>query len=502
MKSPIRKSIIVYINGCRHELKGADAFMTVATYLRHQKGLTGTKIICSEGDCGACTVLVSRFDGKKMGQSLSVNSCISFMYLLDRCHLITVEGLKKLDHLHPVQKAMIKHQGAQCGYCTPGIVCAMAAMTEDAKNNLIKIDDKKVKNYLTGNLCRCTGYEPIIKAGTEININDVKKFNDIYNNKEMISEYKNLILKDVKLENNNQDFLHSTCYLPASYKSFYKNGNIKNAKIISGATDIGVAFNKGKLPLKEIISFNNILEAYKIKNFDNKLVIGAKASLTDVEKACKKDFFEFSKSLHIFASAQIKNQGTLVGNLINASPIGDTIAFLRVSQAKVVLHNAKAERSVFVNNFFLGGYKKLDIKNNEIVTHIIIPKQKVKFKIYKVSTRKDLDISSVNMAIAYQINKGVFTSFKLCVGGVGPTALRLPTIENALVGKNINQKTFKKTFQNIAKTINTEIKPLSDVRGTSDYRKILVHNLLLKFYDEVILNSNNASKKIINEASI
>ncbi len=471
------------------ELGESDSFMSLSNYLRYQKNLTGTKVTCSEGDCGACTVLVSRFDGKKMGQIQAINSCISFMYLFDRCHLITVEGLKKLDHLHPAQKTMIKHHGAQCGYCTPGMICALAAMTEDAKNNVIKIDNKKVKNYLTGNLCRCTGYEPIIKAGLSIDINDVKKFSDIYDQKEMISKYSNLIFDDVKLSHKDQEV-----YLPASYESLYKNADIKNTKIVSGATDLGVFVNKNKIQLKKVISLNNILESYKIQNLDDKIVIGAKASLTDIEKACKKDFPEFSKSLHIFASPQIKNIGTLVGNLVNASPISDTAAFLRVSNSKVILNNSKTERSIFINDFFLKSYKKLDINSDEIVTHIIIPKEKIKFKLYKISTRKDLDISSVNMAIAYKLDNKIFTSFKLCVGGVGPTTLRLTSIEKEVIGKAIDQKIFKK----IAKMAILQIKPLSDVRGEGSYRKILVHNLLLKFCDEVILDN----KINVNEISI
>jgi len=476
----MRKSIIVYINGVRHELEGKHAFDTVANYLRYVKGLTGTKVVCSEGDCGACTVLVSRFDGDKMGATQTINSCISFMYLLDRCHLITVEGLKKLDHLHPVQDSMIEHHGAQCGYCTPGIICSMASMTEDAALGKIKIDEKKVKNYLTGNLCRCTGYEPIIKAGVSTNMSKVETFEEQYNSSAMVEEFKALYSEDVKINDSKKE-----AFLPANYKNLFDHGDVANMKLTSGATDLGVLYNKGKIELQRIVSLNNIREAYLVENKANEIVIGAKASLTDVEKVCENDFSEFSKKLHVFASPQIKNKGTLVGNLINASPIGDTIPFLRVSGARVVLNNGDSTRDVSIDDFFLGGYKELDLKKDEVVTQIILPKTGHEFKLYKVSIRKDLDISSVSMAIAYKMEAGIFTDFKIGIGGVGPTVMRISSIENQIIGTNLDQSIFKK----VAKLLDTEIKPLSDVRGSSDYRKLLSHNLLLKFCDEVIVEN-------------
>ncbi|EQC50734.1 xanthine dehydrogenase small subunit [Bacteriovorax sp. DB6_IX] len=485
----MRKSIIVYINGVRHELEGKAAFETVANYLRYTKGLTGTKVVCSEGDCGACTVLLSRFDGEKMGRVRTINSCISFMYLLDRCHLITVEGLKKVDHLHPVQEAMMKHHGAQCGYCTPGIVCSLASMTEDAINDHIEIDDKKVKNYLTGNLCRCTGYEPIIKAGVATDLEKVSTFSSLYGHAEMVKEFKELSSVDVAIESQNKKV-----FLPHSYQALFQHGNHANMKVTSGATDLGVLVNKGKIDLQEIVSLNNIQESYQIEDSSKEIIIGAKASLTDVEKACEKDFPEFSKKLHVFASPQIKNKGTLVGNLVNASPIGDTIPFLRVSGAKVVLHNGTNSRTIAIDDFFLGGYKELDLKDDEIVTKIILPKNNYEFKLYKVSIRKDLDISSVSMAIAYKMDGDIFTDFKIGIGGVGPTVMRISSIEKAIIGTTLDQNTFKK----VAKLLDTEIKPLSDIRGSSDYRKLLSHNLLLKFCDEVIVESG----KTLSEASV
>jgi xanthine dehydrogenase small subunit len=186
--------------------------------------------------------------------------------------------------------------------------------------------------------------------------------------------------------------------------------------------------------------------------------------------------------LHIFASAQIKNSGTLVGNLVNASPIGDTIPFLKIAEAEVVLKSPRLERVLNVNAFFKGGYKELDLRADEIVTHVHIPKTSDSFKLYKVSTRKDLDISTVTFAARFRLEGGKFAKFSLALGGVGPTVLRMTTIEQMALGQTMSAS--------LMKTLSTEIgklvKPLSDVRGTANYRKLLCENLMLKFGDEVL----------------
>lgn len=275
----MRNEIILYINGERHALHGEQAFMPVGDYLRYIKGLTGTKIVCAEGDCGACTVLQARVSGDSFTSYISVNSCISRMYLLDKCHLITVEGLGKSIDMHPVQEAFVDQHGAQCGYCTPGFICAMAGMANDLKANGKEKTPQKIKNYLTGNLCRCTGYEPIIKAGMELNLNKVENLSILYNDEKILSELKEL-KGDVEIK-----FLDHHIYLPDDLQKAvtFKKEN-ENAKLISGATDLGVVANKGKLILKEILSLNNIDSAYEVKETQDGFEIGAKVSLDLCEK--------------------------------------------------------------------------------------------------------------------------------------------------------------------------------------------------------------------------
>ncbi len=466
----------MFVNGEREELSPENSFMTVAEFLRYRKGLTGTKVVCSEGDCGACTILVSRLQNEKLGPYKAINSCISFMYLLDKCHLITVEGLKKDNELHPVQKAMVENHGAQCGFCTPGFICAMASLTEDAKNEKFPLEEKRVKNYLTGNLCRCTGYDSIIKSGCSVDLKTTPLLSSYYDDGKIQKELA-AVKGSVRISGENKSI-----FLPATVDEATREKKDKTPRLAGGATDLGVVSNKGKLKLTEVMSLNNIESLYAVEENNTHVVIGARASLDEIERKTVKTFSEFSKNLHLFASPQIKNSASLVGNLVNASPIADTIPFLRVAEAEIVMKSSAGERVVNVNTFIKGGYKELDMRADEIVTHIRLPKTKHEFKLYKVSSRKDLDISTVTMAVRYTLKNNVLEEFSLALGGVGPTVLRMSQIETKAIGQYFNQALFKR----LATDVKNSIKPLSDVRGSSDFRLTLCHNLMLKFCDEVM----------------
>jgi xanthine dehydrogenase small subunit len=472
----MRNSVILFVNGVREELSGETAFMTVAEYLRYKKGLTGTKVVCSEGDCGACTILVARMGENTFSPYKAINSCISFMYLLDKCHLITVEGLKKNNELHPVQKAMVENQGAQCGYCTPGFICAMASLTEDAKKEQFPVDEKRAKNYLTGNLCRCTGYDPIIKSACSVDLASTPGLESFYDDEKIEKELRT-VKGSVRIVHGNKSI-----FLPATIDEALSEKKEKAPKLAGGATDIGVVYNKGRLKLNDVMSLNNISSLSEVKETTSHIVVGARASLDELERKTAKLFPEFSRNLHIFASPQIKNSGSLVGNLINASPIADTIPFLRVAEAEIVLRSVSGERVVNVNTFIKGGYKELDLRSDELVTEIRIPKSKHDYKLYKISSRKDLDISTVTFAARYRLNNNVLEEFSLALGGVGPTVLRMNQIEGKAIGQYFNQALFKR----LAAEVKNSIKPLSDVRGSTDFRLTLCHNLMLKFCDEVM----------------
>ncbi len=463
----LRDYVHFYLNGKPIKASGRDVFRTTARFLREQLQLTGTKIVCEEGDCGACTcVFQSPFDKNFK----SVDSCIMPVYALDGGHLVTVEGLKTEKSLHPAQTAMMENFGSQCGYCTPGMVCALAALAEHAQIHKKEITEKKAKNYLTGNLCRCTGYDPIIKAALAMELGDFPTLKKRYPQ------------RDTKLNSaliETEDFrLHMPATINEALKVKAKN---PSAKIVAGATDLGVLQTKGKFEPEDVISLQNIGELHKTWKSAKGMWVGARVTLSELEKINNEE--EFAELLHVFASPQIKNNATLVGNVVNASPIADTIPFLLAADAEVHVKSSKNKREIPLAEFYLG-YKKVDLKPTEIVTGVFIPKIKPnsKFKLWKVSTREDLDISTATFAARVDLNKNkIIEDVRIILGGVGPTVMRMKNFEKEWLGQSFTAN----LVEGIAKKLKGEVKPLSDVRGSAQYRMQLCQNFFKKFSQEL-----------------
>ena len=475
----MRKSLVFYLNGDRQELTGARAFGTVSDFLRYGLSLSGTKVVCAEGDCGACTVLLSRFDGKKMGPYLPVNSCIAQVSSLDQCHLITIEGLKKDGLLHPAQDAMAESQGAQCGFCTPGMVCALAGLSEESKISGKPIDEVRARNHLTGNLCRCTGYEPILRAATAMDLKKVEPFRARYPDATMTAEFLALSKEDLLLEAEGL-----SVHAPGTWMGCLEvRKAIPGIRIVSGSTDLGVVKNKGKIKLDCFLTLSRVVELSEIRDESDWIRIGARADLSSIERAVASTHPEFSRLLRIFASPQIKNAATLAGNLINASPIGDTIPFLRVSEAVAVLSSLDGgERRIEVDSFLQPGYKKLDIRPEEILLSIEIPKTRHRYRLYKASNRRDLDISAATFAARYEVVDGCLRGVRMALGGVGPTVLRMASFETQLEGHPLRPG----MVDPLVSALSGFIQPLSDVRGSKEHRMRLCRNFLYRFQDELL----------------
>ena len=501
----VRSSLVFYLNGQRHEVTGPQAFMTLSDYLRYERSLTGTKVVCAEGDCGACTVLLASVHEIEKSAWIfkSVNSCIMPVLALDGCHLVTVEGLKNGTEIHPVQKSMVENFGSQCGFCTPGFVCAMTALVEDSILDKKEITEKRAKNYLTGNLCRCTGYTPILKAATSVDLKNTTTLQKRFSDSKQIQELKKSVKVPVEIVTPEMKL-----FLPATLDQALKlKQKYPEIKIVAGATDLGVAVNKGRSSYQYLMSLQNISTLWQIQKRRNKLVIPARVTLATLQKqltennqdknstgklalkakptgsAAPNSLSEFDGILNIFASMQIKNSGTLVGNVVNASPIADSIPFLIVSDAEIEVQSLKGTRMIPADEFYLG-YKKLNLKPNEIVTaiHLPIHADDQLSKLYKVSLRKDLDISAVTMAARFKLKNNKIQEARLAFGGVGPVVLRLKEVEKKCVGQDL-QKTL---LQEISKTVGQWVTPISDVRGSKEYRLQLCQNLLLKMADECL----------------
>ncbi|MEK7434107.1 MAG: FAD binding domain-containing protein [Cyanobacteriota bacterium] len=472
--SKTRDYILLYINGKKTKIKGDSVFKSLSDFLRYEKQLVGTKVVCAEGDCGSCTVVHGKLENDSLNYKI-VNSCIKYMYQLDGTHIITVEGLKSNGCMNPIQDSMIKNHGAQCGFCTPGFVVAMTTMFQE-KN---KLSLKDLKDGLNGNLCRCTGYESIVKAGMEVDTSNLKHFEEIYDAKNIIPDLQEVKTIPIFIETEEKKFFAPIDLISASE---FKKAN-EGLTIVSGGTDISVQINKGMRNPNVIMSTWGIDSLKELKIENDNLIVGSRVTLSELETFIKDLYPSFYDVLNVFGSPQIRNSGTLAGNIANASPIADTIPFLFVMNAELELSGSNGFRTVNINNFYKG-YKSLDLNNDEFISKITIPllKNNEKLKLYKVSKRKDLDISTFTASFLMKSNEGKIESINIAFGGVGPIIIRLKKTEEFLKGKFLNEENFIQ-----AGLMSTqEITPISDVRGSKDFRFQLAKNIMKKFYFECL----------------
>jgi xanthine dehydrogenase small subunit len=334
----LRNAALLYINGRKHEVRGPQAFWMLADYLRYECQLTGTKIVCAEGDCGACTVMRAfSIPGKTTLQFEPINSCITLVAQMDGSNLVTIEGLKQNGALAEIQTAMVKEQGGQCGYCTPGFVMALAGLFESRGASGGPLTEKKVQNALTGNLCRCTGYQPITDAALAVDPRKNEPLSKRYGLPKIKKELAKAVRESLHIEADGKIF-----FAPVKMKQAvaFKSKN-REARLISASTDLGVQINKGKINPDSHLSLHLVAEAYGIGKQGRTVTVGARATLSELRRFSKPSFPELARYLDIFASPQIKNIATLIGNAANASPIGDTIPFLFATDAQVLIQGPR-----------------------------------------------------------------------------------------------------------------------------------------------------------------
>jgi xanthine dehydrogenase small subunit len=479
----MRDHLFLYINGQPCSLTGETAFMPLSDYLRYHRGATGTKVVCAEGDCGACTVLIGTVRNGEMTYR-PINACIQYLYQLDATHIITVEGLSPQGTLNPVQEAMVQCHGAQCGYCTPGFVVALSAMqnacmTETKPEKTLTQQD--IKDVLTGNLCRCTGYEPILKAGLALNNPEphaAPPLRELYPQAAIIQDLSARQGEAVRIEWEDRLFYKPTTVSDAvAFKA--KNPHLT---VVSGGTDVGVFCNKRGLEPPVVMSLSQLSELEAWEMNDTTLSVGARVTLAQLETLVQERIPELYDILVVFGGPQIKYAGTLAGNIANGSPIGDTLPFLYVMNAMVELTGKNGSRTVNINALYTG-YRTLDMTPDELITriHIPLPQPGEVLKLYKVSKRQHLDISTFTAALWMQLEDNRIGEIRLAYGGVGPTVLRLPKAEAFLKGQPWSLETMKAA----GKLAVEEITPLSDVRGSARYRFLLAENILQKFYWDV-----------------
>lgn len=434
--------------------------MTVLQYLRLSERLTGTKEGCAEGDCGACTVIV----GDVGGNYKAVNACILFLPVLDGKHVLTVEQLG----MNAVQKSMVGCHGSQCGFCTPGFVMSLSALMHNKKD----ASDENIHDAIAGNLCRCTGYRPIMDAAREAN-----------KAKDRFLPADSTALKDIQRD---QMFVYEHAdgkyFAPVTIDELAKTfAEFPDATLLAGGTDVGLWVTKQHRDLPVVIYTGNVAALKNIVSTDEGLEIGAAVSYADAFTHLAAIDESFEELLRRLGSAQIRNSGTLGGNIANGSPIGDGMPPLIALGARIVLRSSSGARDVALEDYFLA-YRKQDRRVGEFVEKIIVSKKadNVLFKTYKLSKRFDQDISAVCAAFALTLDAGVVTSARIAFGGMAATPKRASITEQYLHGKTWNEETAKAAMSLLAQ----DYAPLKDMRASAEYRSLTAQNLLYRFYVE------------------
>ena len=457
------ETIKFMLNNELREVSHLPPTTTILQYLRLQERLTGTKEGCAEGDCGACTVIVGKFEGDEVHYE-AINACIVFLPTLDGRHLITVEHL----NMNPVQMAMVSCHGSQCGFCTPGFVMSLTALMHNKEN----ATDENIQDSISGNLCRCTGYRPILDAARLAN---KAKERHLVTDKAALKALQRK--KMFSYEVGEQKFfsprtVEELAEILAQYPA---------ATLLAGGTDVGLWVTKQHRKLETIVYTGNIIALQQINKTTSGLEIGGAVSYSRAFEGLAGYDETLEELLRRFASTQIRNLGTIGGNIANGSPIGDGPPVLIVLGAKLVLRSKTGTRTLSLEDYFLA-YQKQDRKPGEFVEKILVPlrQENVLFKAYKISKRFDQDISAVCGAFALTIKDKVIAEARIAFGGMAATPKRAAVAEKSLVGKAWNETNARVAMA----ALGEDFKPLTDMRASAEYRGQVAANLLYRFYLE------------------
>ena len=485
MQTTTRNTLSFMLDGQRIDLRSISPTTTVLNFLREQLNRNGTKEGCAEGDCGACTVVIADLQQGEL-RYRAVNACIQFVPVLDGKCLYTVESLKAQQGLHPVQQAMVDCHASQCGFCTPGFVMSLFAVykTEAQPSR------ERLCTALSGNLCRCTGYRPILEAG--------RRMYDYA--AQTPSEQQTVVSAPFGNQSGQAELIAQleshqstqSLYLTDQAASFFAPQTIDeltaylmaqpDARILAGGTDVGLWVTKQHRDLNKLVYLGAIDELAAVSQIADYLEIGAAVSLEQAYQTLVAEYPELQDLYERFASLPIRNAGTLVGNVANGSPIGDSMPALIALGAQVVLQQGTQIRRLVLEDFYLG-YQQKDLQAGEFVRAVHVPLRRPKqiFRTWKVSKRFGQDISAVCAAFAVELEAGKVSAIRLAFGGMAATPKRAKHTEQVLLGQVWSEASLEQAIQ----ALKQDFQPLTDMRASAEYRSKVAANLLRKLFMHV-----------------
>jgi xanthine dehydrogenase small subunit len=478
---------IRFLLGHEHrELRDIDPTMTVLNYLRLVERRCGTKEGCAEGDCGACTVVLGEVaDGRIRYRG--VNACIQFLPTLDGKQLITVEQLKDADgQLHLVQQAMVDAHGSQCGFCTPGFVMSLFALFHER----MRPDRGQINDALAGNLCRCTGYGPIVTAAE-----------NMYGSprRDQFTAAQAATLAALGLLQNGETTTVSgdsrRFFAPTRLGELVRLvGEHPTATLLAGGTDVGLWVTKQHRRLDPVIYVGNVVELQRIDVTTTHIEIGAAVTYADLHELIDRHYPDFGELIRRLGSTQIRNAGTMGGNVANGSPIGDSPPPLIALGATLVLRSAVGRREMSLEDYFIA-YGKQDRRAGEFVELIRLPLPRPgwQFHCYKISKRFDQDITATLGAFNIKLAGGIVEDIRIAFGGMAPTPKRALACEAALKGKPWTRATVAEGQL----ALRRDYTPITDMRASKAYRSLAAEKLLLKFFIET--TEADAETRVVGE---